>query len=236
MKLSTLNATWRMASLSNKLLLVANLILSAAVLMLGGAAIHNRDRLVVVPPNIDQPYIMGWRSATPEFFKSMGLYFSGLIGQISPRNIEFTIGIIDRFCDPPIADGIKKKLRAIAADYQFQQSTSHAWFEAEKVAWEERAGKIFVIGRLMTSTLNRGVFIKPVTYEYKIDIREGQPIITHFDSYEGNVPHTEEWLRDPKKAEAEAKRRSVEEQTTKKELEQIEIRESNAAAAKGGAQ
>lgn len=233
MKISTLNATWRMASFSNRVLLVSNVVLAGAVLVLGGAAINNRDRLVVVPPNIDKPYMMGWRSATPEFYKSMGLYFSGLIGQIGPRNVEFTIGILDRFCDAPVADGIKKKLRAIAADYQFQQSTSHAWFEAERIVWEERTGKVFVVGRLLTATQNRGVTIKLATYEYKIEMREGQPVIAHFDSYEGNVPHTEEWLRDPKKAEAEAKRRQAEEKTTSKEIELIEIRESNAASAKG---
>lgn len=234
MRLGALNASWRLASVSNRILLASNLILSLALLVVGGAAINNRDRLLIVPPNIDRPYTLGWRSATPEYHKSMALYFSGLIGQIGPRNVEFTLTLIERFFDAPVADGIKKKLRAVAADYQFQQSTSTAWFEAERVAWEERTGKVYVIGQLMTSSsMNRSVAQKSVTYEYRIEIREGQPSIVHFDSYDGNVAHTEEWLRDPRKAEQEAKRRAGEESATRRNIEVIETRQANEAGAKG---
>jgi len=234
MNFSSLNSSWRLASLSNKVLLVANLLLAFAVVVLGGAAINNRERITVVPPNIDKPYTIGWRSATPEYYKSFALYFSGLIGQISPKNIEFVIQtVVDRFCDAPIADGIKKKLRAIAADYQFQQSTASSWFEGDKLFWEESSGKVFVTGRLWTVYANRNVVSRDVTYEYRIEVREGQPVITNFDSYEGTTPHTEAWHRDPKKTEADMQRRSREVQTTRENTETIETRQKNDASAKG---
>lgn len=233
MLLKTLNANWRLASLSNKILLVSNLVLAIGVVSLGGAAINNRDRLTITPPAIDKPFTIGWSSATREYHESMAIYFSGLIGMIGPRNIEYVIKIIDRFADAPVAAGIKQKLRAISADYQFQQSTSNNWFEPEKTAWEQDTQKVFVIGKLMSVSGTRSVSAKDAVYEYRIEVREGQPFITHFDSYEGSLPHTQEWLRDPRKAEADEKRRRKDEEVTQQAVEALDIRQANEAAAAG---
>lgn len=235
MLFKTLNANWRLASFSNRVLLASNLLLTLTVLVLGAAAINNRDRLTVLPPSIDKPFMIGWSSATKEYHESMAIYFSGLIGMIGPSNIDYVIKTLERFTDASVAAGIKTKLRAISADYQFQQSTSSNWFEPQKTAWEQSTGKVFVIGRLMSVSGTKHVSAKNAVYEYRIDIREGQPVISHFDSYEGAMPHTQEWLRDPRKAEADEKRRQQDDEETRRVVTAMEIRESNEASASSGA-
>jgi conjugal transfer pilus assembly protein TraE len=230
LNIASLNASWRLASLSNKVLLTTNLCLGVAVLILGGAAVNQRDRVVVMPPTIDAPYALGWSSATPEYLKSMALYFTGVIGSLNPRTVEYVIKVIDTFCDPSVAQEIKRRLRAIAADYEFRQSTASNWFEAEKLAWEQKSGKVFVIGRLVSVNTGNLSSSKQVIYEYKIDIREGQPRITHFDSYEGSTPHTLEWASNPKKIEAENKRLEREAKSTSKKEDDLNVREANQSA------
>jgi type IV conjugative transfer system protein TraE len=230
MNLTNLNASWRLTSFSNKVLLGSNFALACAVVVLGGAAINNRDRLTVMPPTMDQPYTVGWRSATPEYYKSMAMYFSGVIGTVGPRTIDYVIKNIERFCDPEVAEEFKRRLRALSSEYEFRQSTASSWFEGERIAWEERSGKVFVIGRLMTANQSRQVSSKPVVYEYRIIVREGMPVIVHFDSYEGTVPHTLLWLQDPKKVELEAKRRDAESRTAETKEAVLDERAANAAA------
>lgn len=230
MNISSLNASWRLASLSNKILLTAVLMLSAAVLILGGAAVNQRDRVVVMPPTLDAPYALGWSSATPEYLKSMALFFTGVIGSLTPRTVDYVIKVIDSFCDPSVAQEIKRRLRAIAADYEFRQSTASSWFEGEKLAWEQKSGKVFVIGRLMSVNTGNNTSSKQVVYEYKITIREGQPRITHFDSYEGSTPHTLEWASNPKKIEAEDKRHERDAKATGIKEDALNVREANQSA------
>lgn len=228
MNLTNLNASWRLTSFSNKILLSSNLVLACGVLVLGGAAINNRDRLTVTPPTMDQPYTIGWRSATPEYYKSMAMYFSGVIGTVGPRTIDYVIKNVERFCAPEVAEEFKRRLRALSSEYEFRQSTSSSWFEGERVAWEEKSGKVFVIGKLVTANQAKQVSAKAVVYEYRIIIREGMPVIAHFDSYEGNVPHTLIWLQDPKKAELEGKRRDAEERMTTAKEAALDERAANA--------
>lgn len=207
MKLGSLNASWRLASLSNKVLLVTVAVQAVLNVMMFGAASANKERVVVAPPTLDQPYTIGWRSATPEYYKSMALYFTGLLGSIGPKNVDYVVKTLERFSAPEIADAFRKRMRALSADYNFKESNSATWFEGERLLWEEKSGKVFVVGMLRSADAARGrLESKPAVFEWKLEIHEGQPVITGFDSYEGNAPHTLAWLQDPKKAEADVKR------------------------------
>jgi len=202
----SLNASWRLASLSNKFLLATNLVLGCAVLVLSGAALNNRDRITVLPPTIDKPMVVGWRNATPDYHKSMAMYFTGLIGTVGPKNIVYVLNVMEGFCSPEVAASFKTRMNAIASEYEFRNSTATTWFEGERVAWEEASGKVFVIGRLMSANAAHAITTKQAVYEYRIEIHEGQPLITYFDSYEGSLPHTLAWLQDPRNAEGNQSR------------------------------
>ena len=219
------------------MLLASNAALVIAVVVLIQMAGANHERVVVVTPTINSPYTIGWNTATPAYYKGMGYYFSGVIASINPRNVTYISNLIERFCAPDVADGIKNRLRAMSADYQFQQSTSNSWFVAEKALWEPRTGLTFVSGTLHATT-SGGVASREVTYEYKILIREGQPVITHFDSYDGLTPHTLEYLSDPKLAEANAKRKQQDAARTQTDVNNLNAIKQNRYGARvvGGGQ
>lgn len=221
MNFGSLNASWRLASISNKFLLTTNLILGCTVLVLSGAALQNRDRITVLPPTIDKPYVIGWRSASPEYYKSMAMYFTGLIGTVGPKNIKYVLGVMEGFCSPEVAASFKVRMNAIATEHDFRNSRANTWFESERVAWEEASGKVFVMGRLMSANTAHVVTAKQAVYEYRIEIREGQPVIVHFDSYEGTTPHTILWQQNPRNVEANEIRV---EQTTNKNMEQDRLK------------
>lgn len=202
-----LSANWKLAETSNRFLLVSNLILSAGVLVGIGAAVGNHERITITPPSIDKPYTIGWDSASVDYYKSMATYFSGVIGIVGPTTLNYVTGVIDKFADPPLAEGIKAKLRMQAASYEFKNSTSSAWFEGKDAEWEAPTRKVFVPGRLMSVSASKQVTSTPVVYEYIINIVEGRPVIVHFDSYEGDQPHSLAYFADKKRVEADQKRR-----------------------------
>lgn len=226
MRFGALSASWKLAATANRLLLISNVALALVVAGLAPVALMTRERVTVMPPTLDKPYSVGWNSATPDYLKSMGVYFSGVIGMTGPRTLKYVLEVVDTFAAPAVAEGIKTKLRLLANTYEFKNSTSSAWFEAAQPSWEQATRKVFVPGHLHTVTAAREENVQPVVYEYVIDIVEGRPVIVHFDSYSGDVPHAQVFFADKKRAEADEKRRQGEE---KKTLTDLGVEPANAA-------
>lgn len=218
MRFGALSASWKLAATANRLLLVSNVVLALTIAALAPLALMNRERVTVMPPTLDKPFSVGWNSATPDYLKSMGVYFAGVIGMTGPRTLKYVLDVVDTFAAPQVAEGIKTKLRLLSNTYEFKNSTSSAWFEANQPAWEQPTRKIFVPGHLHTVTASREEHVQPVVYEFVIDIVEGKPVITHFDSYSGDVPHAQQFFSDKKRAELDDKRRQAEEKKTLSDL------------------
>lgn len=220
---SRLSANWKLAATSNKILLVTNALLAIAVTVLAGLATLNRERVTVVPPSIDKPLTIAWRTATPDYLKSMALYFSGVIGMTGPRTVNYVIDVIDRFAYPSIAEGVKTKIRLQANTYEFRNSTASTWFEADSgnLVYEPETRKVFVAGDLHSVAASRNEIVQPVVYEYIIDVVEGKPYIAHFDSYPGKEAHTLTWLSNRSYRDSDEKRRLQAEMETRKQLGEI---------------
>ena len=193
MLFSRLSANWKLAATSNRVLLVTNTLLSLSVICLSVMALGNRERVTIVPPTIDKPYTVSWSSGSPDYYKSMGLYFAGVIGMIGPRTQNYVISVIEMFANPLVAEGIKTKLRLQASSYEFRNSTASAWFEASQVTWEAKTQKVFVQGTLFSVASNKVESRQSVVYEFVIKVVEGKPRIDHFDSYTERVAHTLQW-------------------------------------------
>lgn len=235
MLFSTLSANWKLAAFSNKILLVANTALAIAVAVLAGLATMNRERITVMPPTIDKPYTVGWNSATPEYYKSMALYFSGVIGMTGPKNLSYVTNVIDRFAAPAVAEGIKTKMRLVASSYEFRNSTASSWFEGKDLIWEESTRKIFVTGAIRAITATKQEYAQTVVYEYVIDIIEGKPLISHFDSYFGETPHTQIWAADPTRVQKDVERKAEAERDTRRQMGETTEEQSASNKLPGGA-
>lgn len=81
---------------------------------------------------------------------------------------------------------------SIIDDPVFKSSGAIITFQPNGIQFEPETSRVFVTGTLITKS-SRLDQQKTVTYEIGVRILEGRPVVTHFTSYEGAVPHTVSW-------------------------------------------
>jgi conjugal transfer pilus assembly protein TraE len=63
--------------------------LSVSVLLLTFNQMGQHETTRLVPPNLDKAVKVGWNNADDEYIKSFGLYASTLMGNVTPKNVNF---------------------------------------------------------------------------------------------------------------------------------------------------
>ena len=194
MKLSAMLGSWEKANRFSFFLLLSNTALAVTLMGTLYLAIGNRERVVLVPPQLDARVTVGMSTASSEYLKSFGLYIATLAGNITPYNVEFLTGILSRHLDAKVYTAVRTKLQAVAADPVFRSSGGASWFEAQRLDYEKETSRVFVVGQLNVLSAGKSVpDVSPVVYDLKIEMRDGRPLVTALDSYEGSEPRTLKW-------------------------------------------
>lgn len=193
MKIPFMGKSWELASRLAMLLMVSNVILVGLLAITTFAAINKKEHVVLVPPYLDKKVEVTWNSASADYYKSFGLYVASLLGNLTPKNIDFVIGVLSDFLDPAIYRDVRVKLIALKDDKVFQRSSGVTYFTAETLVFEPETNRVFVIGRLFATGFNNAVTANDVVYEMKLAIQNGMPRVLALTSYNGNQPHTMKW-------------------------------------------
>lgn len=196
MKLSFMTRTWDLAQKFSMGLLVANIALAMTTTITAYIAMGNRERVVLVPPHLDTKVELTMNSATAEYQKSYGLYLANLLGNVTPDNLEFTSRVLSRHLSPEVYTQVRRQLKLAGNDPNFRNSGAASWFRASRLDYEASTQRVFVLGSLNTVAAGK---MQPaqtkVVYEMKVEIQDGLPIVTAFDSYEDDEPHTTAWAQ-----------------------------------------
>ena len=194
MKLSAMTGSWEKANRFSHWLMLSNAALAVTLMGTVYLAIGNRERVVLVPPQLDARVTVGMSTASSEYLKSFGLYIATLAGNITPYNVEFLTGILSRHLDSRVYTAVRTRLQAVAADPVFRSSGGASWFEARRLDYEKETSRVYVVGQLNTLSAGRSSpDVAPVVYDLKIEMRDGRPLVTALDSYEGSEPRTLKW-------------------------------------------
>jgi conjugal transfer pilus assembly protein TraE len=181
------------ATTVNGVLLIATVLSSAALFMLSTKVASMHERVVVTPPHITERMEVGWDSANQEYYKSFGLYLSGLVGNITPKNADFIIEALSSFLDPTIYSEVRSKLRAMTNDPVFLDSGTYSYFSPNSVVYEPEKNRVFIIGDLMMGSSARQPRAQSVVYEFVITIKDGRPFVRSVNNYAGSEAKTEAW-------------------------------------------
>lgn len=158
-----------------------------------GALATRHDRIVVVPPGLSGPVAIDWGRADAEYMKTFGIFYSTLLGTITPRNAQF---VADRLTGMTAADAypaIRLSILAMAKDPSFAGSGSATDFVSNQVVYEPESGKVFVSGDNHVYSGFGQPKLTQVVYEMDIRIVEGRPVMYAIVNYPGFEPHTIEW-------------------------------------------
>jgi conjugal transfer pilus assembly protein TraE len=149
-----------------------------------------------VPPYLNKQVSVGWDSASDDYYKSFGLYFATLVGNITPSNVDFITKTLSTFLAPEIYTQVKPKLIALSQDAIFRESGgASVYTPGPGLEYEPETSKVFVSGTMTTTSYAKALpEMKNIIYEIAINIRDGRPQITYLDSYEGTQPRTLKWM------------------------------------------
>lgn len=212
MKLSNFSKSYDALGESNRMLLVIAVSLSVALACLSVVLLNRHERVVLVPSYIDQKMEVSWNSANQAYYKSLGVNVAMLIGNVTPGTLKFTTDYLGMVMSADIYAKVKPQLTAYGGEDSFKRGTVFTYFTVQTVFFEDKVNKVFVTGFLNTSPMEVAsetgasrIAVKQVTYEMQFKMANGRPLIVGFDSYEGNKPKTQEWLkRNHKRLEAMA--------------------------------
>lgn len=213
MEFKGFNKTWAATSFAFKISAFTNAALAIALLLAVSALSQNKERIVLVPPHIPKGMELSWTAASPEYFKSIGLWLSGVIGGTNVDNLDFTNKTLERFFAPPLREELRIRLARIAKDPMRAMMGTQVWFEPGSVIWEQQSEKVFVPGTIITvqpgmSSPGR----MDATYEFSMRVADGIPQVIGFNSYQGE-PRTLEWLQRPDHLGLAEERRKAEQES-----------------------
>lgn len=209
MKVSHLFETWDGTARVNRWQLLINVVLAVCLAALTVKSLSDRERVVLIPPHLSERAEVAWNKANDQYYEGFGMYVASMIGNITPRTAEFIAEQLAFIVSPDIYQSMRAQILAIANDPLFQKGDQFNYFSPEVVFYEPETNKVYVSGVVTTSaftktieTLGKIAENKDITYELKMDIVNGRPIVVAFDSYYGKNPHTEQWkAKNPDKVE-----------------------------------
>lgn len=221
MKLFDFSKSYEEMGQTNKLLVIILLLMAVALTVQSYLLATRHERIILMPPYLDKKMEVAWNSANQAYYEAFAYQVATLIGNVTPQNLKFVTDYLGLVMSAEVYSRVKPQLQAYGSDESFKRGTVFSYFTPTAVRFEDKVNKVFVSGFLNTTPMamstapgSNKIVAKAVTYEMAFKMYNGRPLIVGFDSYEGNKPHTQEWLKQNQRAE-EARAAKEKEQETK---------------------
>lgn len=158
------------------------LVLVTANLVLGTVAFSRRETVVLVPANLSKEVRVGVAVGDRAYRETWGLFFALLLGNVTPKTIDFVLERVGKCLAPGIYQETLKAMYAQAKELKVNNLAIS--FEPAEVAYDEKTDRVLVKG----VALLKGAFGAPQslarTYELGIEVRDYRPVLTYLASYE----------------------------------------------------
>jgi conjugal transfer pilus assembly protein TraE len=175
-------STLKGALLENKIWRIIVLGLVASNLVLSIMALGNRETFVPLPANLTKEVRVGLNVGDRAYKETWGLFFAMLLGNVTPKTIDFVLERTGKYLSPNIYQDTLKDMYAQAKQLKTNNLTIS--YEPVEVDFDEKTGRVLVKG----IALMRGSYGAPQalqrTYELGIEVRDYQPILSYLSAYE----------------------------------------------------
>lgn len=175
-------ATYKGALRENRLWRVLALGLMLANCILVVMAFNNRETIVQVPANLSKEIRVGMNVGDRGYKEMWGMFFSLLLGNVTPKTIDFVLERTGKYLSPNIYQETLKAMYDQAQKLKTNNLTIS--FEPLEVDFDEKTDRVLVKG----VAILRGSYGTPQTmartYEMGIDVSNYQPVLSYLASYE----------------------------------------------------
>jgi conjugal transfer pilus assembly protein TraE len=163
--------------------LLALMTLTNAILVFTLANRH--DSVILVPPHLTEEVRVTIGKSTEGYMKAWGLFIAELIGNVSPKNLQF----IRTSLEPLLAPSVYQQFVNVLELQTQQIMVDHISmrFEPKLVQYEEETGLVFVSGQGIVVGPTGDEKIMQRTYEFAVEMDDFRPLLTWIDTYPGGA-------------------------------------------------
>lgn len=166
-------------ALASASLLLNVLLVSFLFFMVG------RERIVVIPPEVNKSFWMTTGKVSPEYLSEMVLYFTSLGFNVTPGNVDMQHNLLLRYVDPDYYETLKMRLLDVKDKLKKDHITTSFYPNDVKVDTKKLIAR--VSGDLHYTVGDINLAPSHVTYQFGFSYRQGQLRITSFPEVKANA-------------------------------------------------
>lgn len=204
MNLKSVINSWRGTRSTQRFLIVVLGLSSLANVILAIGLINVKVVATMIPPVLRDNATVGSDYASANYSEAWALYTSQTLGNVTPNSVKFVRKAIEPLLSPTVYQDVMKALEKQVEDIRGNHVT--LYFEPRRILREKETGKIFVHGQSVLEAPSGDRKRTERTYEFKFEILNYMPSITHVMTYEGK-PRTVAELELMKRLNEERRRR-----------------------------
>jgi conjugal transfer pilus assembly protein TraE len=175
--------TWRGSIQENKWHRFVSIGLLLCNLFLIHGIMNKREVITLVPPNLNEEVHISESSASQGYKNAWALFVSSLVGNVTPRNIDFIVDSIGRLFAPEVFVQVEESLFEQATEIR-RQNVSIS-FQPSRIDFSSRENLIWVRGHTEIHGARGTSTRDSRTYEVGIEIINYRPQVTHFLVFDG---------------------------------------------------
>ncbi|KAA0574604.1 hypothetical protein FZ983_27270 [Azospirillum sp. B21] len=164
---------------------------AAAILLLLVQLMQSRERIIIVPPELNGKAEVAYNSANTEYKEGIALFLAQLLGNITPENADFVKSAIGPFLDPSIYNDVMREVERQVNDFKVEHVAQS--FKPKKLFTEAATGKVFAFGAGILEGVSGNTQKADQSFEFVINVRRFRPLVTALETYQGE-PRTKEVL------------------------------------------
>ena len=176
-------STWLSLHASNRFLKFVCIFLMTLNLLTLVGWLKKDTAIVLIPPSLSEKSEVAKNKASEGYKKAWGMYVATLIGNVTPENADFVLESFTGMVTGEIRSLVSEQI-AQELDTLKQEKVSSS-FDIVRVTYEPETDKVFVTGRNRMTGAGGKTSPTEQTFEFKIDVKQYSPIITHMASYGG---------------------------------------------------
>ncbi len=184
MKLEAFKSTFDRAVKERNYAYIINIGLLMVLIPLAWHVVTLEPTRVLVPPKLTKEASVSADKADAEFVRHMSLYFSYLLGNTTPDQVDQVSTLLEPYLAPSIRNAVVVGLQEDAD--RLKENNISREFVVSNSFFEDETGKSFVFGNEYVSGTAEKRDRNPKTYEFVIGIEDYMPVIEDVTSYEGD--------------------------------------------------
>lgn len=172
----------QMITIANRLAMM-NIVLVFLLVFATYHALTNKVIVQLIPPYLDERVTVAFEQASSNYHIKYGMYAATLLGNVNPETVSSVADALEFVFSPKLYHSMKSELSTQALQLGNEEST----IEFQPKNWEyEPATKLtFVTGQQTVRSSIGKPKVKTITYEFRIEVNNYVPSITHYALYPG---------------------------------------------------